>query len=340
MRHPSDGTLRRLLDEPVGVTDPDREHVADCPVCQAGLAAAQDALQVGVVMPSAVNDLAFSQSMFDALTTLQDEGLVTFEYADGTFVVDDAAAALRDWASQGYDLVIAHGTQYGTALAEIAPDFPEVSFAWGTANDTFGYPNVYAYEPAADEGGYVNGVLAATLSKAGTIGVVGPIEAGDAKLYIDGFVAGAEATNPDASVNVSYIGSFSDVALATEAANTQLLAGADVMSGTSQMVVGPVGVAQAAGVPWFGTQADQRELAPEVVVSSQVYDWTPILRTIVENVQGGTLGGESFVATLGNGGLVMAYNDGYALPEDEDARAAADAAEAGIKDGSVTPLGE
>ena len=42
MRHPSDGTLRRLLDEPVGVSDPDREHVADCPVCLSGLAAAQE----------------------------------------------------------------------------------------------------------------------------------------------------------------------------------------------------------------------------------------------------------------------------------------------------------
>ena len=42
MRHPSDGTLRRLLDEPVGVADPDREHVADCPVCLSGLAAAQE----------------------------------------------------------------------------------------------------------------------------------------------------------------------------------------------------------------------------------------------------------------------------------------------------------
>ena len=42
MRHPSDGTLRRLLDEPVGVADPDREHVADCPVCLSALAAAQE----------------------------------------------------------------------------------------------------------------------------------------------------------------------------------------------------------------------------------------------------------------------------------------------------------
>jgi hypothetical protein len=41
MRHPTDGTLRRLLDEPVGVADADREHVAGCPVCLSGLAAAQ-----------------------------------------------------------------------------------------------------------------------------------------------------------------------------------------------------------------------------------------------------------------------------------------------------------
>jgi hypothetical protein len=33
MRHPTDGTLRRLLDEPAGVPDADRAHVAACPTC-------------------------------------------------------------------------------------------------------------------------------------------------------------------------------------------------------------------------------------------------------------------------------------------------------------------
>jgi hypothetical protein len=42
MRHPSDGTLRRILDEPAGVADPVREHVAGCPQCLAGLASAQE----------------------------------------------------------------------------------------------------------------------------------------------------------------------------------------------------------------------------------------------------------------------------------------------------------
>ena len=38
MRHPTEGTLRRLLDEPAGVADTEREHIAGCPQCRSGLA--------------------------------------------------------------------------------------------------------------------------------------------------------------------------------------------------------------------------------------------------------------------------------------------------------------
>ncbi|HRQ22076.1 MAG TPA: BMP family protein, partial [Anaerolineales bacterium] len=251
--------------------------------------------RVAVVMPSAINDLAFSQSMYDALVMIQEEmggsEYFDFVYSDGMFVVDDAAAAIRDYASQGFDLVIAHGSQYGSSLQEIAPDFPDTAFAWGTTLETFGQPNIFAYEAASHEGGFVNGTLAASLTKTGVVGVVGPIETGDAKLYVDGFVAGVKATNPDVTVNVNYIGSFSDVALAAEAANTHIAAGADVMAGTAQMVVGAIGVAKENGVLWIGTQANQTSLAPEIVVANQVYRWDVVVREIIELIGQGTLGG-------------------------------------------------
>ena len=200
-------------------------------------AAPMEPFRVAVVMPSAINDLAFSQSMYDALLRVQEDmgGADAFEivYSENMFVVDDAAAAIRDYASQGFDLVIAHGSQYGSSLQEIAPDFPDTSFAWGTTVDTFGQPNIFAYEAASQEGGYVNGVVAASLTTSDVMGVVGPIETGDAKLYVDGFKAGVLATNPDITVNVNYIGSFSDVALASEAATTHISAGADVLTGTA-----------------------------------------------------------------------------------------------------------
>jgi basic membrane lipoprotein Med (substrate-binding protein (PBP1-ABC) superfamily) len=296
--------------------------------------------KVAIIMPSSITDLAFSQSMYDALVAVQTEmggeSAMKIVYSEGMFVVDDAAAAIRDYASEGYNLVIAHGSQYGSSLQEIAPDFPTTSFAWGTTLNTFkdeGIDNVFAYEADAHEGGYVNGVIAASLSEAGVIGVVGPIEAGDAALYVKGFVAGAEATNPDVTVNVNWIGSFSDVALASEAASTHVAAGADVLTGTAQMVVGAIGVAEESGALWFGTQASQTSLAPDIVVANQVYDWKVVLDKMLANIENGIYGGEAYTITLANGGLVMDYNSAYDLPE--DVKAAADAAVAGIIDGSI-----
>jgi basic membrane protein A len=288
-------------------------------------------------MPSAINDLAFSQSMYDALMRVQKDmgGPDKFEvvYSENMFVVDDAAAAIRDYATKGYDLVIAHGSQYGSSLQEIAPDFPKTSFAWGTTADTFGQPNIFAYQAASEEGGYVNGVLASTLSKSGVIGVVGPIETGDAKLYVDGFKAGALANKPDAQVNVNYIGSFSDVALAAEAATTHISAGADVLTGTAQMVVGAIGKAKEANALWFGTQSNQTSLAPSIVVASQVYHWEGIVKEMIDSIKAGTLGGKTFTANIANGGEVIEFNPDYKLPA--DAQALADQTIAGIKDGSI-----
>ena len=273
--------------------------------------------KVAIVAPSASNDLAFTQSIVDAVNRLIDDGVVgEVAITDGTFVVEDAAVAIREYANDGYDLVIAHGSQYGGSLQEIAPDFPETSFAWGTAADTFGLPNVFAYEAASDQGGQVMGIMAAALSGNNNVGIVGPIEVGDAKLYVDGFRAGVLTQSPSATVNVNYIDSFSDVALAAEAAQSLIGNGADVMSGTAQMTVGAVGVASTEGVLWFGTQSNQTSLAPEIVVASQVYHWEHILEEIVEKVQDGTLGGETYKITFANDGLVIEYNEDFDLPDE------------------------
>jgi basic membrane lipoprotein Med (substrate-binding protein (PBP1-ABC) superfamily) len=291
-------------------------------------------VRIGIVAPSASNDLAFTQSIVDSVNRVAEERDVEVQITDGTFVVEDAAAAIRGYADDGVDLVIAHGSQFGGPLEEIAPDFPDTTFAWGTAVDTFGLDNVFAYTVRADQGGYVNGVMAAQLTESNTIGVVGPVEVGDAKLYVDGFSAGVAAVNPDASVDVNYIESFSDVALASEAANAFVENGADVLTGTAQMVVGATGVADAAGIPWFGTQSDQTALGEDIVVASQEYHWEVVLNDILDAMVGGAAGGETFTLTFENGGLVMVFNDGFELSA--DARASADEAIAGLTDGSVT----
>ncbi len=296
--------------------------------------------KVAVVMPSPINDFAFSQSMYDALVKIQQEKggeeELEFVYSDDMFVVEEAAAAIRDYASKNYDLVIAHGLQNESSVQEIALDFPKTSFAWGNSSKTFTderISNVFAYEANSQEGGYVNGVVAASLTKSAMIGIVVPIDAGDATLYVKGFVAGAEAINPDVVVNITWTGSFSDIDLAAEAATTFVDAGTDALTGSSQMVVGAIGVAEESGVPWFGSQSSQTPLAPEVVVANQVYDWSGVLNGMITLINAGTLGGEAYSITLSNGGIVMDYNSDYDLPE--DVKALADETVEGIIDGSI-----
>ena len=306
---------------------------------EAAAGASAPPIRVAVVAPSARNDLAFTQSMVDALHVVSAErGNMEVAITDKTFVPDEAAAAIRSYADQGFDLVIAHGSQFGSIVAEIAPQYPDVVFAWGTASDTFGLPNVYAYDAKAEQGGYVQGALAGLLSNSGVIGVVGPIEVGDAQLYVNGFRAGALDSRADANIAVTYTGSFSDLTLAAETARAHVAAGADVMTGSAQMVVGAVSVAGENGTLWFGTQANQSSLAPSLVVASQVYHWEVILRPVVADIDAGTVAGTGHSADLANGGLVIEYNPDVAIPA--EVRARGDEITAAIVGGSiVVPVG-
>jgi basic membrane protein A len=272
--------------------------------------------------------------MADSLRTLENLGYISdIATSENMFVVEDAGTALRDYADQGYDLVIGHGSQYGALIQEIAPDFPDVAFAWGTASDTFGLDNVTGYSAAADEGGFVMGRMGALMTESKQIGIIGPIEVGDGKLYADGFEAGVLDADESVDVEVNWTDSFSDVALAAEAATSFVNAGADVLTGSSQMTVGAIGVAKEQGVLWFGTDANQTQLAPDVVVANQVYKWEVVLSEVITGIQNGDLGGDAHEINLANGGEVIEFNEDFDLPS--DVRDDADATIAGIADGSI-----
>jgi basic membrane protein A len=281
-----------------------------------------------------LNDLAFTQSMVSALESLKTSYNLQISISDNEYVVSDAANLIRQYAASGYNLVIAHGSQYGSILQALAPKFRKVSFAWGTAGSTFRQPNIYAYQANSNEGGYVQGYMAGMLSKSHVIGVIGPIDVGDAQLYVDGFKAGVLAQDPKATVHVSFTGSFSDVSLMASAAKAYVADGADVLTGSSQSVVGAIGIAKADKVAWFGTQWSQASLAPSQVVSSQIYNWTPVLEQIITGIRAGKLGGATYTISLGNNGEKIAFNPQYPLPA--HVKAAAKKIISEIVDGSLT----
>ena len=113
--------------------------------------------------------------------------------------------------------------------------------------------------------------------------------------------------------------------------------GADILTGSSQMVVGPIATAIDRGdVLWFGTQSNQAKRSEKAGVAFQVYHWEVILTDMITQINAGTLGGASFTLNLANGGLVIEYNDAYTLSG--ELKTLANDTIQGIIDGKITVL--
>ena len=97
-------------------------------------------IRIAIVMPSTITDLAWSQAIYDSLLRLQAKQAARMSWKSPLRKICSTSPTLlppcATTPTDDFDIVIAHGTQYGTSMFEIAPDFPETSFAWGTATDT------------------------------------------------------------------------------------------------------------------------------------------------------------------------------------------------------------
>ncbi|MFZ5810304.1 MAG: BMP family lipoprotein [Chloroflexota bacterium] len=294
-------------------------------------------IRIALILPSTVDDLSWSQGMTEGVKAVQaelGEDKVEIAISERLGNPTDAAAAIRQYASQGFDIIIAHGSQYQATLEEVAKEFPKTSFAYGTGFEA--HDNIFAYDPQAQEGAYLQGMIAGKLTKSNIIGVVGPIEAGDAIKYNYGFEQGVKAVNPDAEVRIAYTGSFGDIAKASELAKAHIDAGADILSGTAQQTVGAIkACAEKPGVYWLGNDMDQSSIAPNTVLTAQAYDWKNVVMQMVKLRQEGKVGGENLTLSLSNGGIQIVVNPNLASVIPADVMALVEQAKKDIIDGKL-----
>jgi basic membrane protein A len=288
-------------------------------------------VKVALVLPSTIDDMAWSQSMYDALKKNDKIELAVSERMGKPV---DASAAVRQYATQGFDIIIAHGSQYQNVLKEIAPEFPKITFAYGAGFQTG--PNIFAYDVQAQEGGYLLGLIAGKMTKTKTVGIIGPVESGDAVKHNKGFTQGVLAANPDVKVRIAYTGSFGDVVKAAEIAKTHMDAGADFLTGSSQQV--PGAIKAAAGKPgtyWMSTDMDQSSIAPDTVMAYQIYNWEKIINKIIDLRKQGTLGGQHMTLTFADGTLTLQYNPKLADKIPQDVKDAVEKAKKDITSGAL-----
>lgn len=292
-------------------------------------------VKIALIIESTVDDKGWGQAMHDAIKAVEKKygpSLVEYNYSEKMKPVD-AGSAARQYASRGFDIILAHGAQFKSIILELAEEFPKTTFAFGTNADV-GPKNVFTYMPMSEETGYINGVIAGMVTKSNIIGIVGPVDAGDSARYNRGFWLGVKSVNAKADIKVAHTGSFADYVKAAELAHTHIKAGADVLTGAAQQATGglrAVAEYKDKQIWWLGQDVLQIAM-PEgfKVIAAASYDYAPVVEAMIDKRQAGVLGGENIPLTFKNGGFVFKYNDKVGAVLTAAIRKAADQARADI----------
>jgi len=211
----------------------------------------------------------------------------------------DYKTNLTQFASQGYDLVVAVGQNMEDALKEVAPQFPNVKFAIvdGTAPD--GVSNVASLKFREEQGTFLAGFLAASMSKAKKIGFIGGEEIDLIKKFEAGYRAGAKTAgfDPDKQVVRAYTNNWDDVTKGRTIAEQEFGNSVDIIfAAAGKAGLGVIEAAKAKGPGFYaiGVDQDQDGIAEGRVLTSvvkhvdtAVYDTTKRARD--HKFEGGTI---------------------------------------------------
>ncbi len=241
----------------------------------------------------------------EALQKAADEGKITYEYTDDIGYSGDMERVLREVAEQKKPDAI-FGDAFGNeeAVRRVAADYPEIAFVFGSgfgpAGDNFAVFDNWIHEPA-----YLSGLIAGGVTESNVIGVVGGHPVPEVNRIINAFIQGVKEVNPDATVLVTFINSWFDPAAAKEAALSQIDAGADVLFAER---FGVIEAAVENDLYAFGNMSDQYDLGPDHVLTGPVWNMTPTVEYVIEQVKGGTFTSQDLkdFSMMGKGGASLA----------------------------------
>jgi basic membrane protein A and related proteins len=277
---------------------------------------AQEPLNVFGAYATAIEE-PWDGVIHSALLKAQEAGQITYKFVDEIGYSGDMERILRETAEDSRPNII-FGDAFGNeeAVRRVAADYPEIAFVFGSGLGP-SEPNLSVFDNWIHEPAYLSGLIAGSVSKSGTIGVVGGYPVPEVNRIVNAFIVGAKETNPEVKVQVTFLNSWFDPAAAKEAALAQISAGADVLFAER---FGVIEAAQEKGLLAFGNMSDQNSLAPETVITGPVWNMEPTVQYIIKQVAGGTYTAQDLkdFSMMAKGGASLAplYSFEASLPAD------------------------
>lgn len=246
--------------------------------------------KVALLTPGPVSDAGWNALAYEGLLAIRDRLGAEIAQTE-TKTPAEFEEGFRDFARRGYRLIFGHGFEFQEAAAAVAPEFPDTVFITSSGNTV--RKNVAPLRFMIEEATFLQGILAGQMSKTQRAGVVGGIEIPSVKSTVIAFETGFLLVRPHGKVLVTYIGNWEDVGAAKEAALAQVQQGADFLFHNADAAgLGVFQAAQQAKVYALGTNKNQNDVAPDVVIASAVIDIPRAFVEVATEVLEGTFKGE------------------------------------------------
>jgi basic membrane protein A len=194
---------------------------------------------------------------------------INIEYVEEVAPGQTATNAFQDAVDGGADVVIGT-TYYQDDMMDVAAANLETTFlTWAgfTTADNVGH-----FDGASEDGRYLDGLVAGSLTKSGIIGYPVGFPFNEVNRAVNAFTIGVNEINPDAEVRVVYMNTWFDPALEQQAAEALANAGADVLAHEVASTVYATVMAENGGHV-IGYTNDWSDIEPEAWASSFLYDW-------------------------------------------------------------------
>ncbi|GAB4354775.1 MAG: BMP family ABC transporter substrate-binding protein [Oricola sp.] len=244
----------------------------------------------------------------------------------------DAERALERFARSGCNIIFTTSFGYMDATNKVAAKFPDVKFEHAT-----GYkresPNVATYNSKFYQGRYVQGQIAAKMSKSGVAGYIASFPIPEVVRGINSFMLGAQSVNSDFKVKVVWANTWFDPGKEADAAKALIDQGVDIITQHTDSTA-PMQVAAERGIKAFGQASDMIKFGPETQLTAIVDNWGPYYVERVKAVLDGTWESHDVWHGMAEGNVVMApYTN---MPD--DVKAMAEETQAKITNGELEPF--
>jgi simple sugar transport system substrate-binding protein len=236
------------------------------------VAQTNEPLKIGFIYVSPIGDAGWTHQHDIARLAMEKNlaGKVTTKYVENVPEGADAERVIRELAQSGHKLIFTTSFGYMNPTIKVAQQFPAVHFEHATGYKTA--KNVGTYNARFYEGRYLAGIVAGKMTKTNIAGYVAAFPIPEVVMGINAFMRGMRSANPKAELKVVWVNSWFDPGRESEAANTLIAQGADVVTHHTDSTA-VVQAAEAKKVYSVAYHSDMSKYGPNSQITAVTHVW-------------------------------------------------------------------